>query len=140
MTIDDDLTFVVVWEDTGPVVMARVHGSDDTPIVQADVDSISVSSWVVQPAANEGDQNGSTDNPTVADVIFDTLQTSDTRWTIDTTGYNVKYEMLASQLPVGSSSAGEPRIVQLEIIITPTGGGPNLPVVVQFEVRGLYSS
>lgn len=79
-----------IWEDTGAVLMARIHNYDDTYIMQADLSSITYSIFNTNLDPTDAgytvvDESGLT----ISSVIFDTLQT-DNGWSPDTTGYNFK--------------------------------------------------
>jgi len=86
-----------VWEGTSPQLMARLVGYDAANVEQADISAISYTVYDILDLDTE--VNGST--LTVADVIFDTLQT-DSRWTKDTTGYNFRHQLPAAAIPTGS--------------------------------------
>ena len=122
------LTTQFVWEDASAVLMARIRGNDGLNITQSNVTSIAVSVFDRNDKANAS----STAAPSVASTVFDTLQTSDPRWTTDATGYNFKYEMPASFL------FGE-TIYRVEIVFTPTSGDV-FPLVYELSIRPLFSS
>ena len=87
------LRTATIFEDSGVTLMARVNIEDATAAQQADITSISV---VVTDLSDESVALAST-SLTVANVVFDTLQT-DARWGADTTGYNFRYTVAASVL------------------------------------------
>lgn len=87
-----------MFEDSGVSPMARVVGNDGANIVQADITSIhrtiyNAATGVVVQASTA---------VTVADAVFDTLQT-DARWTYDATGYNFRDDAPATQFASGST-------------------------------------
>lgn len=98
-----------VWEDSGVVLMARVLGYDGDPIQQADITSISRKVF-------DGGTTISTDDLVVADVIFDALQTGDSRWDADDTGFNVLDIVPAASLPNGDT------VYRVEYLFTPASG------------------
>jgi cystathionine beta-lyase/cystathionine gamma-synthase len=102
-----------VWEDSGFSIMGRVLGPDATNVTQAGVTSIAFS---VYDKANLAVAL-STGTMTVSTVIFDTLQT-DARWTVDSTGYNFRYDAPNTLLPRGSAT------YRLEVAFTPASGSP----------------
>ncbi len=90
----------VVWEDGTAILMARILGADGTAVDQSDVSTIDLEVF---------DLNSSTpkiavrsESLTVSVVIFNTLVTSDARWTVDTTGYNFLYTAPASDFVDGN--------------------------------------
>ena len=100
------VVFGEAFEGHTVVLMARVVGADGSPLVAADLTSIKYEVWSI-PIPTEYDLRDarskyvtvsvpekvtSETTLTVADVIFDTLQT-DPRWTKDSTGYNFAVEM-----------------------------------------------
>lgn len=76
-----------VMEDGSVRLMARMVGLDSQALLQADVSAIAYSFWKTADETTEVG-NGTL---TVADVIFDTLQTES--WTLDTTGYNFRWDV-----------------------------------------------
>lgn len=82
-----------VYEDSGAVLMARVQGEDATNITQAGTTAVTYK--VFDADSTTPNTAVATGTLTVADVIFDALQT-DARWTLDSTGYNFRHTMAAS--------------------------------------------
>ena len=74
-------------------LLARVVGEDADPITTADVNSIQYSIYLLDDQ-NPDDRTaveGHADvTLTIADVVFDSLQT-DSIWTADATGYNFRH-------------------------------------------------
>ena len=123
------ITQATVLEDSGVVLLARVRGADGSYITQASLTSINVYSY---------DLNGDTSTPvysdesvTISAVVFDALQTSDARWTVDTTGYNVAYTMSATALPLRST-------YQVEMVFDPVSGD-DFTIAYQIETLERYS-
>lgn len=117
----------VVIEDSAAVLLARVLKASGAPIVQADVSSISVKVF----DAGEASQVGSTYTPTVSAVVYNTLQT-DSRWSEDTTGYNLAIALAGSYWP----TAGR---YQAEVKITPVSGDA-FYVVFALEALNIFSA
>ncbi len=102
-------------------LLARVVGNDGLPIVRADLASIKYSVYLLddQDANARTVVTGHDDvSLTVADVIFDTLQT-DALWTVDATGYNFRHVLDVSANPA-FAMAGRRYLVEFEL--TPTAG------------------
>lgn len=72
---------------------------------------------------------------TISAVIFNSLQTADSRWTADSTGYNFRYIVPASHLPAGGKR------YRFEFKFTPQDTTYD-PFYAVFEVPtlGLYGS
>lgn len=86
------------WEDGGCSLMARVVGPTSAAITQAAVSSITCAVFDL-----DGDSPSSavaTPSIVVASTVFDTLQT-DGRWSVDSTGYNFRYDAAASIFATG---------------------------------------
>lgn len=113
-----------VFEDAPLLLMDRVRNMAGAYPTQASITSIKYKVFACEDedaviAAN-GEIVGTETTCVIADVLYDTLQT-DSRWTKDTTGYN-----LAIELPPGSRPAGGWH--RIEAVITPVTGSP-YPVV-----------
>jgi len=111
-----------VFKDGTGTFMARVVGATDSAITQADLSSIACSIYTLDPDDTDAQTvvTGHDDTAvTVSSVVFDTLQTDDSRWTVDTTGYNFLHE-----IDVSSNEAfpvrGAEYLVHYEL--TPTSG------------------
>lgn len=101
-------------QGAGAYLMARVEGTDGTNLQQSDIDNIVYSTFdLSDPSTAVVDGTALT----VSSVIFDSLQTSDTRWDEDSTGYNFGWSSPASLYPTGK------RRVRVQVKITETGGG-----------------
>lgn len=85
-----------VWEGTSLKVMARLVDIDGDYVTQAGIASISYR--VVEDGTDEIIEPTAL---TVSDVIFDTLQTNDSSWTVDATGYNFKCVLPPATFPTG---------------------------------------
>lgn len=92
-----DVNRQTIWEDGDATEMARfqVNGVNG---VQADVTSIVRK--VFDLASDTPTTAIATDTLTVANVVFDTLQT-DARWTKDSTGYNFRDRIAGTNFPTG---------------------------------------
>lgn len=86
-----------VFEDSGASAMARIVDNDGTLILQADFGTITYGVF------DMSDPGASSNSLTVATVVFDTLQT-DSRWTIDTAGYNFRHDIPASDFGSGAKN------------------------------------
>ncbi len=106
------------WEDTSPYLMARIVSATNAVLQQADISSVTYSVFdlndtttpVISPASIP-----------VSQIIFNSLQT-DSRWTVDATGYNFAYALPAAALPEGGRS------YVVDFNVTPVSGAP-FPVV-----------
>lgn len=103
-------TEVVAFEGSSIQLMARVTGNDGSAINQATLDSITCKVFDSITGSEI-----STPTVTIADTVFDTLQT-DSRWTKDSTGYNFLHALPASALVDGSKS------YRVEYKFTPASG------------------
>lgn len=105
------ITRASVFEDSGAVVMARVRGSDGSYVQQADLSKI-------ERTISTPGNVGTATNIDITASVFDTLQTSDPRWTVDTTGYNFRDTVSATDLPLANVT------YRVEYKFTPTSGQP----------------
>lgn len=115
-----------VWKDGGASIMARVTGTDGANIVQADITSITCAVF---------DKTGasvSTPSVVVATSVFDTLQT-DSRWTVDSTGYNFRFDAAASVMVTADER------YRWEFLFTPASGEV-FWVVAVINVQGVLTS
>jgi hypothetical protein len=97
------------YEDGGCSIMARITGPDGENIVQADISTITCAVFTRAGAA------AGTPAIVVATSVFDTLQT-DSRWTVDNTGYNFRHDVAASILATGDEA------YRFEYLFTPSSG------------------
>lgn len=105
-----------VFEDGGAAIMGRVQIHDGSNAQQADITSITYSVFDVTGKTPDTAISGhSGASLTVADVIFDALQT-DSRWTKDTTGYNFRQNIAATAFPTGN------HVYEVEYKFTPATG------------------
>lgn len=114
----------VAWEGSQPTLMARIVDSDGDNIVQADLSAIAMRS-----IEKDSDRVVASAVPVVASTVFDTLQDDD-RWTVDTTGYNFRYQVPSGTLPSGDTDY----IVMFEF--TEASG---VKFYVQFELKAKES-
>ena len=126
-------TQATIWEDSGASLMARVVGQDAANITQASLTGIAYKTF---------DLDGLTPGTAidsgalvVADVVFDTLQTSDSRWTLDSTGFNFldTTAAAAANLPTGDHR------YRVEYVFDPASG-ENFTVVFSLYARAIRSS
>lgn len=110
---------------SGTVLMARIVGYNNVAITRATLTQID---FLVRDLTAQ--TSGSQRTLTIADVIFDTLQTTalDPSWTEDSTGYNFRYIMPASDLAwtAGVDFQGNPapHTFQADVKFTPATGEP----------------
>lgn len=121
-----------VFEDSGIVLMGRGRSPGGGYFQQSDFTSIKLKIYDKEAPAT---LIVSEITLTISSVIFNSLQTNDSRWTIDATGYNFRYVTLAAHLPNGG------RTYRLEFKFTPADGvyAP-FHAVVEVPVIGLYGS
>lgn len=126
-------TQATVWEDSGATCMARVVGQDAANVTQASLTSIGYKVFDLDGAA-PGTATA-TGAPVVADTIYDTLQTADDRWTVDSTGFNFLDIVAgaAANLPTGDHR------YRIEYIFTPASGQV-FTVVFSLYARAIRSS
>lgn len=130
------------FEDTSIVLMDRVKNLAGTYVTQA---SLSTMTYRVDEYASEADARscsngspivGTPTSLTIADCVFDTLQTS-APWdsTADPTGYNIKITMPKTTRPNGG------KWHRYEIILTPTSGADDaFPLVWIIETLAIAGS
>lgn len=128
MSSPTDIVRAGVWEDGGLFLMARIKGHAGVNITQATIASISVKSYDKASATLI-----TTLVPVVAAAVFDALQTSDPRWTKDTTGYNFGFQIPGSAFPSGNTT------YRVEVMFTPVSGDP-FPLVAEITAQNLYGS
>ena len=120
------VTTKTIFEDTGATLMSRIVGDDGEYIEQGDFGTITYAIYIdgTTAAVDSG-------TLTVADVVYDALQTSDARWTVDTTGYNFKHTVAATIFDTGDAT------YRIEFKFAPTGVEPFFVVfkVVTVEIR-----
>ena len=119
---------VTVWEDEGVVTFARIVSIEGSNVTQASLSSIAC-------AVYDADANNTlvaSPTVTVASAVFDTLQTSatDPRWSVDSTGYNFRHTLAASNFPEGG------RRYLVKYVFTPVSGD-NFHLVVRVATMNL---
>ncbi len=123
--------YSTVFKNGSATMLARVVGADAQPIVRADIASATYSVFLL--AGDDPDSRtavtGHADvSLTVADVIFDTLQTDDL-WTVDQTGYNFRHVLDVS---AEEAFAVAGRTYLIEYRLTPVAGQV---IVMRFRVN-----
>ena len=120
-----------IFKNSTGQLMARVVGDANAAVAQADIASIVYSVYTLDPDDPDDQEviDGHEDVAlTVADVVFDSLQT-DSRWTVDSTGYNFRFE-----IDVSSDEAfpvrGDVYLVRAEL--KPTSGQV---IVVEWKIK-----
>jgi hypothetical protein len=125
----------VAFEQTGGIaLMGRGKSLSGSYFQQADFSSIVLK--VFDMADSSAPVNGAS-GETIApsSVIFNALQTSDARWTLDATGYNFRYLTSAAQLPGGGKK------YRFEFKFIPTSGSSDaFWAVFEVPTLGLYSA
>ena len=116
-----------IYEDTGVTCMARIVGADSTAITQSTTSAITLA--VFKNASTSATYTASL---TVADVVFNTLQT-DGRWNLDSSGYNFRYSAIASIFADGDAT------YRLEYKFTPTSGSQYFVIYEIDTVEGFTS-
>ena len=79
-------------------LLGRIVGADGANVLQADINTIQYSVYLLDdqnPDGRTAVAEHANVSLTVADVIFNTLQT-DPIWTVDTTGYNFRHVLNVS--------------------------------------------
>jgi len=123
--------YSTVFKNGSATMLARVVGADAQPIVQADIASATYSVFLLDGDDPNGRTavTGQTDvSLTVADIIFDTLQTDDL-WTVDDTGYNFRHVLDVS---AAEAFAVAGRACLVEYRLTPVAGQV---IVIRFRVN-----
>lgn len=101
--------------------LARVVGDGNVAITRATVSAISYTIYLVDPEDPDNDLAvaGHTDEDlVVASVVFDTLQT-DSRWSVDATGYNFRHTI---DVATDQAFAEADRRYRIVYTITPASG------------------
>lgn len=87
----------IVFERASAVLLARVRSHTGQYVTQASLSQIRREIWEIVDGS-PSNVSGPTAQ-TIADVIFDTLQTGDPRWTFDAIGYNFLATIGKDDLP-----------------------------------------
>lgn len=111
-----------VFENGTPVNMGRVTGNDGAVITQASLSTITYTIYLVD--ANDKNIRTVVDehedvSVAVASTVYDTLQTSDDRWTVDATGYNFLHQVDVS---VNAACSLRGRTYHIVYEFTPASG------------------
>jgi hypothetical protein len=113
--------FGTVFKNGSTVILARIVDAEGTPIQQADLSSISYSVYLldeVDPDTMTVATGHDGETLTIADVVYDTLQT-DAIWDVDSTGYNFKHTLDVSTNQAFTVAG---RDYQIRYELTPTTG------------------
>jgi len=110
-TIAQQIHYFDAYPAGGLSLMARIQDWSAVDILQAGVTSIA---WTSYDKADVSAVVAS-GTLTVADVIFDTLQT-DARWDVDSTGYNFRWDAPATVAPASAKH------YQILLTFTPASG------------------
>ena len=104
------ITYAVTFEDGAVTYMARILGNDGAAITQATLSSIACGVYTT-----DGTEIA-TPSVVVASTVYDTLQTDDARWTVDSTGYNVAFTVPPTAFPSADTD------YDIEFTFTPASG------------------
>ena len=119
------------FKNGSATLLARIVGQDGANILQADVYTIKYTAYLLddQDSDSRTPVDGHTDmSLTVANIIFDTLQT-DATWTVDEYGYNFRHLLDVS---VDQAFAVAGRRYLIEYQLTPVAGQM---VLVRFRIN-----
>ena len=105
------VTKATAYEDSGAACMARVRDSAGNLIAQGTISTVHYAVYNKRTGASVV----ASTSLTVSSVVFNSLQT-DSRWTVDSTGYNFRHNVAASTLSAGDT------IYRIEYKFTPTSG------------------
>ena len=120
MTQASDI-FGTVFKNASATLLGRIVDGDGNAIQQADLSSITYSVYLLDdsdPDAATVVTGHDAASLTIADVIFDTLQTGGI-WDVDATGYNFKHILDVSTNQAFAEAA---RNYQIRYELTPTSG------------------
>lgn len=122
-----------VNEGSGFTVLGRIVGYSGAAVTQATISSIAYQISYIYPDPQPPDFEepatpvilyGPTSLGNVSDLIYDTLQT-DSRWTIDATGYNFAGVMPPVEDPDRTMSSYPGTFdIQVDVQFTPSSGNP----------------
>lgn len=122
------------YEDSPVLLMSRVNGLGDVPIVQADIDSISYRAFEYATVEDarlgvNGEEIGEAATLDVSATVFDALQTA-LPWDADrdADGYNFRFTLPAARRPTGN------RWHRIEVTFAPSAPGEE-PFPAVFLVR-----
>lgn len=119
------------FKNGAATLLARIVGAAGAAIVQADINSIRYSVYLLddEDADSRTPVAGHSDAAlTVADVVFNSLQT-DVRWTVDGTGYNFRHALDVSAHPAFAVAG---RRCLVEYRLTPVAGQV---IIVRFRIN-----
>jgi hypothetical protein len=112
-------------------LLARIVGQNGANVLQADLSAIQYTVYLLDdqdPDSRTAVANHTNVTLSVAEVIFDTLQTDDL-WTVDTIGYNFRHVLDVSAHPA-FAIAGRRYLVEHQL--TPTVGQA---ILVRFRIN-----
>lgn len=121
------------WSDTGLVIMARLRILETGDLVEiADLETITIQVFDTDVASDHADYVALNTTLTIADVIFDTLQT-DSRWTPDTTGFNFRYVLPATARPDGHK-------YRVQLLYNPPSPGQPFALAIHIPTKALLTA
>lgn len=127
------VTQIVFEQTAGACLMGRGKGLDGGYFAQADFDSITLKIFdKADPTVPVNGEDG--EELVVADVIYNSLQTNDDRWTRDDVGFNFLHVLEAAHLPKGG------RKYRFEYAFLPTGSDEPFYGVFEVPTAGLFSA
>jgi len=94
----------------------RVYGNAGTAITQASLSSITYKVNRIAADHDRTETETADGTVTISSSVFDSLQTSDPRWTKDSTGYNFRVVIPASAFLVGDLRH------RIDFLFTPVSG------------------
>lgn len=119
-----------IFEDSGLYLAGRVEDAlTGDELTQSDLTSITLKVYEISDPGTEIDS----ETLVIADTVFDTLQTDG--WTVDSTGYNFRYLVPETSLPLG----GAMYRFEFKFVRNPSTLPP-FHAVFEVPTLGLYSS
>lgn len=133
-----DVVRANVQQNSSALLLARVVNFAGELVVQADFGTIAYTVFDTTDGSAVTGHNG--EALTVADVIFDELQTDDVLWPpeeLDSLGFNFMHELVvSSNQPFPSAN----RLYRIEVTLTPAAGSPIPRLLYEVLPTKVYST